>query len=147
MSSGRRRLIWAGAGLMLGCLAAWLQAVADLWAINCRTSGMGIEPIALDHWLKLRLDGFALGLGIAPFLWHFGLGAALPQMLRPGFVVTSLLWAGVVLVPLSFPEIWHHCDRKGSDAMSWLAGCAVFALPAVAVTLLLSRLVPDRRCR
>lgn len=150
MTAGWRRLLWAGAGLFFSLIAVLLVVIAERVHATCFDTALGGAAEPLLDWLRrydLRDSAFYAALGLAPFLWHFGLGAAIPGMLRTGSVVMTLLWVAAVLGPLCFPGEWHDCDRKGSDAGFWLLTGAIFAFPAFVVTLLFSRLAFDWRPR
>lgn len=143
---GRRRLIWAGAGLLLACVAILLTLLAELCAVNFRAV-QGRVPIPFGYWLERGLDTLVIVGGLAAFLWHFGLAAIWPQGLRPGFVVLTALWCLAVLLPLCACIIWPADDGNYSHAMDWLLLCGVLALPAFILSLLFSRLVFDWRPR
>ncbi|WJS84410.1 hypothetical protein [Paracoccus sp. TOH] len=140
-------MIWAGAGLLLACVAILLTLVAKLRAVNFRAVEQGWVPIPFGNGLGRRLDALVIAGGLASFLWHFGLASVWPQVLRPGFVVLTALWCLGVLLPLCAYIIWPAGDGGYSHAMDWLLLGAVLALPAFILSCLLSRLAFDRRPR
>ncbi|MFC3569264.1 hypothetical protein ACFOMP_07360 [Paracoccus simplex] len=134
-------MIWAGAGLLLACVAILRTLVANFRAVNFRAVQQGWVPIPFGNGLGRRLDALVIAGGLASFLWHFGLASVWPQALRPGFVVLT------VLLPLCAYIIGPAGDGGYSHAMDWLLLGAVLALPAFILSCLLSRLAFDRRPR